>query len=232
VLDVAERIEHRVERARAEPVIEVLRESFKVDIGGIHRGEELRPRRLADIACRHSDSFHAGLPACGSNVDRVFEEDDRIVIGKGDRSRAAFDRRPRDRLRRSVALQPVVGAGFGDVPILAELAGEIAACGTEGEHGRSRQEVVKRLLFDGIEAEARRPPIGRKHDLVALARPDEAEPSLALMQPAFAGAEVALQTAVIEPVPVAARHRGAKFDVLHGRNMGRFSSESTADVCP
>jgi hypothetical protein len=51
-------------------------------------------------------------------------------------------------------LQPVQVAGLRDIPVLAELAGEIAAGSAEGQNGRAGQEVVQRLLFDRIEAEA------------------------------------------------------------------------------
>ena len=109
-------------------------------------------------ACRH--------------VDRVFEKDHRIVVGERDGAAAA--RAPP--LRRSPAgeacrCSAVELAGLGDVPVLAELAGEVAAGGAEGQHRRAGQEVVERLLLDRIDAEAGRAAVGREHDLGRPAAP-------------------------------------------------------------
>ena len=46
-------------------------------------------------------------------------------------------------------------ARLGDVPVLAELAGEIAARRAERQDGSARKKMVERLLFDRIDTEAR-----------------------------------------------------------------------------
>src|SRR4030095_7180207 len=89
------------------------------------------------------------------------------------------------------------------VPVLAELARQVAARGTEREHRRSREEVIERLLLDGIDAEAAGAAVAREHDRIALARAHEAEPALTLTQLAGTRADVALHTSVLEEVPVA-----------------------------
>ena len=95
-------------------------------------------------------------------------------------------------------------ARLGDVPVLAELAGEVAAGRAEGQHRRARQEMVERLLLDRVDAEAGRAAVGGQHDLVVLAGAHEAQTALALVQLALARAQVALDAPVLEPVPVAA----------------------------
>jgi hypothetical protein len=206
VLHVAERVEHGIERAGAKLAVEILSESLEVDIGGIHGGKEFRPRRLADIAGCHRHGLHASLAAGDGDINRIFKEDHRVVVSEGHRAGAASHGGLRDRLGRGVLLEPVVGAGFGDVPVLAELAREIAPGGAERENRRSRQEMVERLLFNRIEAEAGRPPIGREHNVAVCARPHEAKPPLPFVQFAFARAKVALDAAVSEPMPIAAGH--------------------------
>ena len=69
--------------------------------------------------------------------------------------------------------------------------------------------MVERLLLDGIHAEAARAAIGGEDDPVALAGANEAEAALALVERAVARAEVALDAAVAERVPVAPRVRHA-----------------------
>ena len=72
---------------------------------------------------------------------------------------------------------------------------------------------------------ARGAPIGRQHHLVARASTNEAEAALALAQPAEARAEVALEAAVVEPVPVAPGHAREAFDFGHNPHMGRCATK-------
>src|SRR5512141_2717973 len=62
VFDVDERVENRVKRARAKLLVEALGERLKIDIGGIHRCEELWSRNLADVARGHGDSPQSDFP--------------------------------------------------------------------------------------------------------------------------------------------------------------------------
>ena len=138
-------------------------------------------------------------------VHRVFEEDHRVVVGEGDRPAAARHRRLGDGLGRRAILQAVERARLRDVPVLAELAGEIAAGGAEREHRGAGQEMIERLLLDRVDAEARRAAVGGEHDLVGGASAHEAQAALAVVELAIARADVALDAPVVEAVPVAAR---------------------------
>src|SRR5437016_7507707 len=64
--------------------------------------------------------------------------------------------------------------------------------------------MIERLLFDRIDAEARRASVGREHHRVAFALAHEARAALALVQAAVARTQVALDAAVVEPMPPAA----------------------------
>ena len=205
VLEIDQRVEHGLERARAELLVEALGERLEVDVGGVHVAVELGARLGAHVAGRDGDVREPARAAGVGHVDRVFQEDDRVVVGVGDRAAAAPLGRERDPLGRGPLLQTVERAGLGDVPVLAELAGQIAARGAEGEHRRARQEVVERLLLDRIDAETRGATVGGQQQLIAPARTHEAEAPLALVQPAIARADVALNAAVVQPVPVAGR---------------------------
>jgi hypothetical protein len=65
------------------------------------------------------------------NVDGIFEENHGVVVGKGNRTAAAAHRRIGNGFRRGYILNPIEIAGFGDVPVLAELAGQVTACGAK-----------------------------------------------------------------------------------------------------
>src|SRR5665647_3244529 len=63
----------------------------------------------------------------------------------------------RDGLGTRLVYQGVRLARLRDVPILAELAGKVAAGCAERQHRRAGEKVVERLLLDGVDAEAAQP---------------------------------------------------------------------------
>jgi hypothetical protein len=72
----------------------------------------------------------SGVASVGG-VHRVLGEDHRVVVGEGYALGAVLLRGKGDGLRRSVVHQAVHVARFRDIPVLAELAGQVAAGGTE-----------------------------------------------------------------------------------------------------
>ena len=88
--------------------------------------------------------------------------------------------------------------GFADIPVLAKCAGQIASGSTKRQHRGAGQEVVQRLLLDGVDAVAAGAAVRRGDDRVGLAGPHEAQPALTLVQSACPRADVALDPAVIE----------------------------------
>src|SRR5262249_42348568 len=155
------------------------------------------------VAGRDGDRLDPALAAGGRDVDRVLEEHDRVVVGEGDARTVEGLGRLGDRLGRRRVRERVDLARLRDVPVLTEAARQVAPGGPEREHRASRQEVIERLLLDRVDAEAARAPVAREHDLAVLAGADEAEAALALPQLAGARADVALDPAVVEAVPVA-----------------------------
>src|SRR5207247_8943542 len=125
-----------------------------------------------------------------------------IVIGERDAPAASRLRGASDHLRRGLVHQRVRRARLGEVPVLAELAREVAAGGAEGECARAGEELVERLLLDRIDAESRRAAVGRQHHGLALALTDEAGAALAIVQSAVAWTEVTLDAAIVQRVPV------------------------------
>jgi hypothetical protein len=111
-------------------------------------------------------------------------------------------------LRHGAVLQGVHLPGLGHVPVLAELAGEVAAGGAKRQHRRAGQEVVQRLFLDGIDAKAARAAVAVELDLVRFAAAHVAQAALAFAQAAGARAQVALDAAIGQAVPVAAADHG------------------------
>jgi len=65
--------------------------------------------------------------------------------------------------------------------------------------------MVEWFFLDRIDTKSGRAAIGRENHRVACARTHKAQPSLALMQFAKAGTDVALDTTIREPVPMPGR---------------------------
>jgi hypothetical protein len=200
---VTQRVEHRLQVCAADLPVEALGERFQVDVDGIHTAEKFIARVLGDITGRDGHVLDAAFVAGGSHVDCVLQEDHRIVVGISDAAAAAVGRGGCDGRRRRGCLQPIKFAGLRDVPVLAELAGEVAARGAERQYRRAGQEMIQRLLLDRIDAKAAGTPIRRQQHLVIAVGPHETEPALACVQPAIPRAQVALQPTIIKPVPVA-----------------------------
>src|SRR5438045_8799659 len=84
--------------------------------------------------------------------------------------------------------------------------------------------MIERLLFDRIDAKSRGTSVGRKHHLVVLAHAHETRAALALVQPAIARTQVALQPAVREPMPPAADVGSLSHRAQRRRSASRHSS--------
>src|SRR5436190_13971948 len=118
-------------------------------------------------------------------------------------------------------------ARFGDVPILAEFAGQVAPGSAERHHGSSGQIVVQWLLLYWIDTEPRGAAVRREHDPVVLPATHEAQAALAFVKPAIARADIALDAPVFEPVPIAARNTFQTLGFGHGiRRVNRWADLS------
>ena len=177
-------------------------ESLEIHIGRVHVSIELLSGRITHISCCHRDRFDASLAAGLRRIDGILVKDDRIVIREGNRAAAEFRRRACNGLRRCFLRQRLHLARLAHVPILAELAGEVAARRAEGEHRTSRKKMMQRFLFNRIDAEPARAAIGREHNAMVLPRSDETEALLPFVQLAITRAEIALDASVLKLMPI------------------------------
>ena len=115
-------------------------------------------------------------------------------------------------------MQPVHLARLGDVPVLAELAGQVAAGGAEREHAGARVEVVERLLLDRVDAEARAAAVGGQHHASPTALAHEAQAALALVQRQSRGH----RSHWMRPSGSACHQRAGALDSCTGRSVRAF----------
>jgi len=97
-------------------------------------------------------------------------------------------------LARSASVS--ISTRFAHVPVLAELAGEIAAGRAERQHGRAGQEVIERLFLDRIDAEPARAAVGEQPDLAAFGPANKAQAALSVVHLARTRAHIALHPTV------------------------------------
>src|SRR4029079_11983389 len=84
VLQIGQGLLHRLEVAAADVPVEAVGEALQVDVGGIHEAVELPPRLGAYLPGRDRHGPDAHLATGLGDVDRVLQEDDRVVVGEGD----------------------------------------------------------------------------------------------------------------------------------------------------
>src|SRR5512146_993457 len=186
----------------ADLAVEILGESLEVDVGRIHVAEELGARLGTHISGSDRDAAHAALAGGVSDVDCVFHEYGRVVVSVRD-ARAAKPLGGGGELRRARAIRERVHlTRLAHVPVLAELAGEVAAGRPEGQDRTAGEEVVEWLLLDRIDAEAARAAIAEELDATRLDTAHEAQAALPFVHPAGARAHVALHPAIRQQVPV------------------------------
>ena len=227
-------VEHIGERGARELPIEALGKSFQIHIGGIHRPKELLERFRQDIARRHRNSAHADLPAGRRNINRIFEKDHRVVIGRRHGPAAMGHGGLGNRLGHRLIGEPVELPTLRDIPVLTELAGQVTARRPKTEHRRARQEMIEGLLLDGVDAIAARAAIGGEHNLIVGPGTHETQPALALVEFAQSRAQIALDAPVFQGVPVAPGETGHVFRDCAGVliSFGHIHRKNSRGIVP
>src|SRR6266436_4096208 len=104
---------------------------FEIDISRVHVLVEFRARIIGDVTGGNGYRFDPLFATRIGDINRVLSENYRIVVGERDRATAESFRCQRDPLWRRSIGELVPLARFGDVPVLAKAATEIAASRAE-----------------------------------------------------------------------------------------------------
>ena len=187
----AKGIEDRAEVAAGELPVELLAEALQIDVGRVHELVERLPRRRRDVPGGHGHGLDAQPAALPGGVDGVLGPHDRVVVGEGHALAAELLGGAGDILGRGRVAQQLDLAQLGDGPVLAELTAQVAAGRAERENRGPRIELVERLLFDGIDAEAGAPAVGSGDHPAAAVLTHEAETAVVGPEGAAPRTEVA-----------------------------------------
>src|SRR5690606_1336970 len=146
--------------------------------------------------------FDAVLSAFLGDVHGIFMEDDGIVIGVGNAAATQLLGGPCDRFRRSLVHQGIHFPRLADIPVLTELAREIAPGRAKREDRRAGEEMVQGLLLYGIDAEAARSSVRRQYDLATRIGANKTKPPLPFMQLARPGTQCTFHATVPQCLPM------------------------------
>ena len=181
-----DRREDRVEIPPADLPVEGGVHRSQVDVHRVHEGKELGQRFRTNVPVGDQDVPHPRRPERLGAFEDVFELDQRLVVGVGDPDRILPARRSEQildphRFDRDPAQD--------ELPVLAELAPEVAPDGTDGEDARAGVKVEERFLLDGVHRDGGDLPVRGGDERPAPVLADPADPGLPLRDTAPVGAE-------------------------------------------
>ncbi len=142
--------------------------------------------------------FTAGL----RDVHCVFQKNHRIIVSESDAAAAVCICGFGNHFRRSAFGEKVKFSGFADVPVLTKFTGEITSSGTEGQHRRSRKEMIQRFFFNRINAKSAGSAVSRQQNLFIFCLTHKTKSTLAFTQLTQAWADVTLNPSIIQFRPV------------------------------
>ena len=132
------------------------------------------------------------------DVDRVLEEDHRVVVGERHAAAAQLRGGPAIASGEAASASVSISLDLEMSQFWQNRQARLQPAVPKREDRRAGQEVVERLLLDRVDAEPARAPVGGEHDPVALAGAHEAQAALAVAQLAGPRADVALDAPVVE----------------------------------
>lgn len=203
MLQIHQGIKHRLQMAAADSAVKLLGKALQIHVGGIHVPVKLAAGFGTHVSGRHGDGLDPQLVPGVGHSHGILHENCRVVVGISKARAAQPLRGLRQGLGHGEIGEPVHFAGLGHIPVLAEFAGQITAGSAEGKHRGTGQKMIERLFLDWINAKTAGTAIAEQLDLVLFASAHEAQTTLALVQLAGARAYIALDTAVLKPVPIA-----------------------------
>src|SRR5262245_38863891 len=120
-------------------MIKRVSERLEIYVRRVHVPVKICASIVGNVAGCYRHRFDSAIATSISDVDRVFGENDRIIISERDRSTAESLGRERDLLRRRQIGELVPFARLGDVPVLAKAAAKITTRCSKREHAGARQ---------------------------------------------------------------------------------------------
>src|ERR1017187_702102 len=144
-------VKHRLQLPRDHFAVVGLGESFEIDLDRVHFSVGCLKRLLLYIAVGDNDAAYAGYMAGIGCIHQEFAENHWLDVGVGDGRTVVSSGKFGNVLWRNVLGWNLLRPRLGNVPVLAELAVDIAARCGKREGYRSWGIMKQRLRLDGID---------------------------------------------------------------------------------
>jgi hypothetical protein len=127
-----------------------LAEGLQINLNGIDNLDEIQKGLSVDMSARDNtilDSLFARLDGC---IIHILKKNNGLCVGVRNAWAVVLKRTGDNILGRQVKVLDLFGAHLRDLPVLTELAVDIApGCG-DGESRGVRQKMEERFFFDGV----------------------------------------------------------------------------------
>ena len=235
VLEPFESLQDGREVGERDFAVEIFREGFEVDVGGVDVVVDIVKGFAGDVAICDHDGFQAVGPGGFADVDDVLTPDRGFIVGEGDGVAAIFEGESGDVFGKQVARMNLIVVGFGDVPVLAEEAAHVAASSAHAEDAGAGKEMIEWLFLDRVNLESGGSAIAEVEEFSILIDADEAETGLAVTDVAVARAKIAMHAITWFAFPPERFVKGGGFlkdvQIGHGARPGRNSIRAWEPEC-
>jgi hypothetical protein len=186
-----EGIEHRLQSTPGHFPVVLVREALQIDARSIQAFAQIIERFGVNIPVRMHHIEKLLFVRQFADLQHVLHKNGRFHIGRGNGAatilRGFFDHL----FRGKIIVERIFRGRLGDLPVLAELAIEIASGGSNGERLAGREQVEKRFFFDGVDMNGARISVDEGIIFSILVFPNAAISALAVCHFALAGAKFA-----------------------------------------
>jgi hypothetical protein len=172
--------------------VEPLGKALQIDIGRIKNFAKISKRARVDESIGMGHIKKPFLLHEKANIEHVFIEDRGFNVSVSNGARPYLFCLFYDHLRRYLVAIDVLWRGLGDLPVLAELALEIASGGGQGIGGGTREDMEKRFLLNRVWMKSTGIPVDQAEIFSVPVFPHPANPSFTPGNTASMRAELTL----------------------------------------
>ena len=146
-------VEHRLQMATTDALVDIVAERLEVDIGSIEVGQKVGKGLLTHIASRDEDIPQAFVVGQTGTVSYIFYIREGFCIGVGDARTVVLQTEIDELLWREVVVIDLVRGDLRDLVVLTVQTTEVTPCAGQRQTGGARVEMIEWFLFDGVDGQ-------------------------------------------------------------------------------
>ena len=200
-------VEHRLQVAAADALVDIVAERLQVDVGGIEPGQQVCQRLLTHIPRRDEDVPQPFLVGCPGAVRHIFYIGKGFGVGISHAGTMVLQAEVDHLLGRELVVVHGVGCNLRYLVVLTVQAAEITSRAGHRQTRRAGMEVIERLLLNGVDGQRTGLAVDLAHEHPVVVTPTPAQARLPVGDAAVVRAEQALHPVLIHPPIIPALHR-------------------------